>query len=119
MGSALACGLNGRRHERRQGKLAQHRIAELDALGMIWDPYEEDWQHGLEAAMLYLEICGHLRVPKDYVAADGFHLGRWIANRRIDYRRGKLAPKRAACLESLPGWEWEPGQRKKQPGSRR
>ncbi len=37
----------------KRGDLVSRRIADLDALGMAWDPYEEAWQQGLAAAREY------------------------------------------------------------------
>ncbi len=38
----------------------------------------------------------------------GRNIGQWAAKRRVNYRRGKLAPELIQGLESIPGWSWEP-----------
>jgi Helicase associated domain len=105
-GFKLGTWLGTRRTERKRGDLVSRRIADLDALGMAWDPYEEAWQQGLAAAREYRAEHGDLGIPRGYVTRDGFALGSWIKTRRAEKRKGKLAPERAARLEALPGWEW-------------
>ncbi|WP_415669056.1 helicase associated domain-containing protein [Williamsia muralis] len=40
---------------------------------------------------------------------DGFEIGTWVASRRADYRRGRLAADRIARLESeFSDWQWLP-----------
>ena len=72
---------------------------------MIWDPASTKWQGAVEAAREFREENGHLRVPRRYVTAKGFHLGHWIDSRRAEYRRGTVAPERASELDAL-GMVW-------------
>jgi hypothetical protein len=51
---------------------------------------------------------GHARVAAKHVE-DEHQLGFWIANQRAACRAGRLSPERIAHLESLPGWDWNPG----------
>jgi hypothetical protein len=51
---------------------------------------------------------GHARVAAKHVE-DEHQLGFWIANQRAACRAGRLSPERIARLESLPGWDWNPG----------
>ena len=97
--------INTRRVERRRRTLGVDRIAALDDLGMIWNPAEIKWQRGVEAARHFRGEHGHLRVPRSYVTAKGFHLGHWIDSRRAEYRRGTLVPERASELDAL-GMVW-------------
>ena len=55
----------------------------------------------------FVEREGHARVAFDHVE-DGKNLGFWVANRRGEYRRGKLEPQYIARLAALPGWSWDP-----------
>jgi superfamily II DNA or RNA helicase len=100
-GFKLGAWLSVRRSERIEGRLSPDRIDALDSLGMVWDPREEEWQRGLEAARAYRQEHGDLRVPQSFVAGDGFNLGRWIANRRTGRKRGSLPPDRVAALDAL------------------
>jgi superfamily II DNA or RNA helicase len=90
------------------GRLDPARRAELEALpGWTWDPFADDWASGLEVLRAYVAREGHARVPGDHVEA-GIRLGLWVLNKRRDRRTGRLGPARAAELEALPGWTWDP-----------
>ena len=90
----------------RRGQLTGEQIAELDALGMVWHAYAEDWQRGIEACRAYKNANGHLRVPKAHVAADGFRLGGWLGNRRHARKTNRLSPDRIKELDAL-GMVWD------------
>jgi superfamily II DNA or RNA helicase len=114
-GVRLGTWLDSRRQERRRGELPEARIADLDALGMVWDPSATDWQRGLEAARSFRDANGHLRVPRAFVTTDGFRLGTWIGSRRQQRRRGALPPERVADLDAL-GMAWDPHEENWQRG---
>ncbi len=56
-------------------------------------------------------VHGHLYVPTHYVCSDGLRLGRWVASRRAEKRRGRLHS-RYAVLETLQGWDWRAHNRR-------
>ena len=99
--------MDNRRVQRRKGELASELIAELDALGMSWNPLQENWQSGIAAARAFWEANGHLRVPRSFVAEDGFPLERWITLRRHARNRGRLTTERINALDAL-GMVWMP-----------
>jgi hypothetical protein len=100
-GYLLGTWISNRRTERSKGRLPVARIAELDALDMVWDAHEELWQRGIAAAREYREANGHLRVPKNLVTDGGFRLGSWISNRRVYRSTGRLPTERIAELDAL------------------
>ena len=51
---------------------------------------------------------GHARVPKSDHPQYGSRLGGWVQRQRSAHRRGRLTEERAARLEALPGWTWDP-----------
>jgi superfamily II DNA or RNA helicase len=106
-GFKLGVWINNRRVARTRGDLTDGRIAELDALGMVWDALEEDWRRGIVAARAYREAHDDLLVPRKYIAAEGFKLGGWIDRRRTEYRGRKLTSERIAELVAL-GMVWNP-----------
>jgi hypothetical protein len=77
--AASRCNWYGRRQERSDV---------LEALGFIWDPFEEDFQIGLGYLKVYKAERGDCRVLQRFKAEDGFALGNWCTNRRKDYTVG-------------------------------
>jgi superfamily II DNA or RNA helicase len=101
----LGSWVRNRRTDYAAGRLAPERIAALDALGMVWDPFANDFARGLAALERFRAAHGHLRVPRHYVDTSGFKLGSWVGSRREDYTAGRLAPERITALEAL-GMVW-------------
>ncbi len=96
-----------RRENFKNGKLAEKRIAELEALkSWAWDPIEADYQKGLAYLKAFIGREGHARVPQRHTEGD-FHLGNWASSRRMDFKKGKLSEERIADLTALKDWVWE------------
>ena len=88
-----------------QGTLALARVALLEALpGWEWNHRETAWQTTYAAVKAYLAS----RPPQAVATFDGGQLGKWVATQRIAYKAGTISPTRAAQLEALPGWAWDP-----------
>jgi hypothetical protein len=88
--------------------LSPERIADLEALGMSWDPLAEKFAVGLAALTAYHAEHGHVRVPYSYRTPSGYRLGSWVNNRRNEYKASprRLSPERIADLEAL-GMIWK------------
>ncbi|MGW2449363.1 Helicase associated domain protein [Streptomyces sp. NPDC001675] len=87
----------------------------------VLNPEHTHWRRGIEAATLYRQHHGDLRVPFTYrVPTSGaqeaeeegwpaslaaFPLGQWIADSRRVYARGAMGPERVGQLEKL-GMVW-------------
>lgn len=71
----------------------------------MWDPLEENWQRGIEALKEFKSSHGHTNVPENYLAARKFRLGRWLINRKRDWRGGVLPEARYRELQEL-GINW-------------
>ena len=65
----------------------------------------------LQRLELFRSLYGHLYVPDTYRCSDGFQLGPWCRNRRLEYRRQCLHP-RYEVLAELPGWDWQARHRR-------
>lgn len=88
------------------GRLDPHWARTLEAVpGWTWDPRPEAFHRGLERLRRFVAREGHARVPAEHVE-DGFKLGWWVASRRRDYRKGRLAVDHRRALEAVPGWLW-------------
>ncbi|MFJ9855509.1 Helicase associated domain protein [Streptomyces sp. NPDC101150] len=81
------------------GRLEADWIAELDALGMIWDKHDAAWRARLTAAADYHDTHGHLAAPATT------KVGAWLAEQRHLAAKDELDPARAADLTALdPHW---------------
>lgn len=60
--------------------LTEEQRAQIEALGIIWEPKKEKWDVYYHAAEEYYIKHGNLDVPTSYTTDDGIPLGRWIAN---------------------------------------
>ena len=90
-----------------KGKLATERIARLEELGFVWDPWDKMWANAFQYLQHYEAEHGDVLVPSQFKTADGFGLGAWVAKLRFAKAKGKLATERIARLEEL-GFVWDP-----------
>jgi len=104
-GYSLGNWVSSRRNARRAGTLSTERIAELDALGMVWDSRDARYRTGVAHLRAYITREGHANVPTSHVTDEGFTLGSWVSNRRSDCRAGRLAAEKIAELDAL-GMVW-------------
>ncbi len=87
------------RDARTAGRLEADWIAELDALGMIWDKHDAAWRARLAAAADYHRAHGHLAAPATTP------VGAWLAEQRHLATKGELDAARAEALTALaPDW---------------
>ncbi|MER6913856.1 Helicase associated domain protein [Streptomyces sp. NPDC000594] len=101
-GFPLGAWLAGKREQHK--KLSPERIADLDALGMIWNKWEDQWRRSFEAARAFHAGHGHLDLPAHHTVQlpDGdLDLGAWLSRQRAEIENGTLSPERAAALEGL------------------
>ncbi|MFE0923008.1 Helicase associated domain protein [Streptomyces nigra] len=113
------------------GVLEASRVAELEALGMVWSVHASAWDAGLEVARSYADTHGHFLPPASAVwGGDGFPIGVWAKNQRAAAKKsrenavrrangetgvssaGELSPARMDALDEIdPGWcpAWEIG----------
>ena len=83
-------------------KLHQSRIAKLNEINFIWDPFEQQWEDGFQALKKYQQLYGHCDVPQSY-AEDGIKLGTWVARQRTNI--DKLEANKIQKLDSI-GFLW-------------
>ncbi|MFK4107115.1 Helicase associated domain protein [Streptomyces sp. NPDC002176] len=94
-GYKLGTFITTMRDAAKAGRLEADWIAELDALGMIWDKHEAAWRSRLTAAADYLHTHGHLAAPATTP------VGAWLAEQRHHATKNTLAPARADALTAL------------------
>lgn len=88
VGKALAAWIATQRKSRLQNKLTQSQIDRLSTIGMGWD-FDDPWENGFSHAQSYFNEHGNLLVSDSYVCADGYALGNWIRNQRLNYTTPK------------------------------
>ena len=92
----------------RAGQVGPGRLTRLEALpGWTLNPEDQAWDETYEMLSEFAANEGHARVPQS-LTADGVALGSWVINQRMLNGKGKLSADRAARLEALPGWSWDP-----------
>lgn len=95
-----------------KGKLSDEQVERLNRIGMYWgNRNDRQWNDAYQAAKLYFEAHGNLKVPVAYVSPDGYALGKWVKRQR--YTRlnpekscGVLTPERIARLDAI-GMQWD------------
>ncbi|WP_234335082.1 helicase associated domain-containing protein [Streptomyces sp. NRRL S-118] len=98
-GYTLGTFITTMRDAAKAGRLEADWIAELDALGMIWDKHDAAWRARLTAAADYLRTHGHLAAPATTP------IGAWLAEQRHHAAKNELASARADALTRLaPDW---------------
>ena len=88
--------------------LTEERITKLDALGMVWNVIDYQWEENYSAAVRYHKEHGDLDVPVKYVDNTGFRLGQWLRNLRVSRKNNRetLTDEQIARLDAL-GMIWE------------
>jgi superfamily II DNA or RNA helicase len=98
-GYRLGTFITTMRDARTAGRLEADWIAELDALGMIWDKHDAAWRARLAAAADYLRTHGHLAAPATTP------VGAWLAEQRHLATKNTLDAARADALTAIaPDW---------------
>lgn len=91
-----------------RSEAVQSRIHRMNQIGMVWDTYDARWEQYFQAAQVYTQENGHLRVPVNYQTPEGLALGVWINNQRSKYkgqRACRLTDVQISRLESI-GMVW-------------
>jgi hypothetical protein len=89
------------------GKLAQERVARLEALGFEWNGLkdaDEAWQQRFAELEAYHALHGDCKVPRVYKPNP--QLATWVGTQRVYKAAGKLPQERVQRLEALGGFEW-------------
>ncbi|WP_405825964.1 Helicase associated domain protein [Streptomyces sp. NBC_01390] len=99
-GYRLGSFITGQRTACRAGALDAAWIAELEALGMVWDEHEALWQGHMATVEAFHAEHGHLAIPAHQPG------GQFLADQRTAARKGRLDPARGAALAALdPQWQ--------------
>jgi superfamily II DNA or RNA helicase len=91
--------------QRLNTSLSQERQQQLNGLGFIWDPHGTAWEEGFKHLEAFARAQKHCRVPSGYISEDGYRLGGWVVNQRVE--QDTLSTQRKSRLNAL-GFDWDP-----------
>lgn len=95
--------------------ISRERIERLSNIGMIWNPFDYNWENGYLYAFEYYKKYGDLIIKEDRIKELDFNLDVWIHRQRNEYKNGKLSKERIIKLEKIRiNWDpfveqWEKG----------
>jgi len=90
------------RNRRKQNKLAQERIEQLDSIGFVWDCHGTHWESMYAALAEYRKDHGDCNVPADWP-----DLGWWVQWQRKSRKAHHLDRERIKRLDKLGFvWSW-------------
>ena len=89
-----------------QSSLTADRIAQLESIGFVWNPFDAQWNEKYDRLIKYKKQNKTTHVPYSYPADP--QLGRWVHNQRHDYQTNKscLTADRITQLNSI-GFVWK------------
>ncbi|MBF0135554.1 MAG: helicase associated domain-containing protein [Magnetococcales bacterium] len=96
---ALAVWVTEVRRKWRKHELTAEALADLTALGFIWDPEEVAWEGMLAHLAAWRATAGHARITDPFPA--DLPLGRWAEEQRRALRKGRLTDSRRQRLDKL------------------
>ena len=89
--------MKGRGHRR---DLTEEQIEKLDAIGMVWDRYKEQWDETYAIAKAYYEENGSLDGLRN-MKIDGKNIYQWLGDQIKSYNKGTLSEERTQLLEQI------------------
>ena len=114
-GFRLGAWVNTQRLHLKANKLSDERKKRLDALGFVWDPYEERWEEGFKELSVYHQEHGNCSALRGFVTESGYKLGKWVNSQRQAHRKDKLSADKKQRLDDL-GFVWDPNEQKWEQG---
>ncbi len=100
----LGTWISIQRLARKENRLEQGRIEQLDRLGFVWNCHECQWESNYSALVKFWKKFGHCRVSK--LSKSHAVLGNWVSTLRVRKRQGKLSAERIRRLDLL-GFTWD------------
>ena len=105
-GEKLGFWISGCRKDYQKGNLSPDKIEKLEAIDMVWNVREYEWNKMYKLAEEYYNEHGDLLVPQRYKTKSGENLGLWISKQRLIYNNGDLSSDQIKKLEVIGmGWD--------------
>lgn len=99
-GLPLGTWLQTQRRAYRLGVIVAERVAQLEALGMVWAFGSATWERNLALVVEYKKRHGTANVPV-WFDIDGVKLGSWMKNQRSAHKKGTMPAERQKRLATL------------------
>ncbi len=98
-GFQLGAWIQRQRLVYKQNKINEERKIRLESIGMIWEA--DTWENRFALVKQYYDENGTLSIPQNLVV-NGVWIGKWIWSQKKYLDEGKLPPKQAEMLLTLP-----------------
>ena len=85
--------------------LTEEQIKKLDAIGMVWDRFKEQWEETYDIAREYYQEHGSLDGLRNE-RIKGKNIYQWLVDQKKNYGRGVLSQERIEKLEQI-GINWD------------
>lgn len=92
----------GRQRAAKESMPMERRTRLEELPGWSWNPLDDAWEVGFHHLKEFADREGHCRVSREYKAADGFQLGKWVGRQRAT--KESMSPERRMRLERIAGW---------------
>ncbi len=100
----LATWVGVQRTNKRNATLPPEKIKRLDALGFVWEPYENVWEVRFRELVAHKKKHGNFLVPRTWKSKQ---LATWVGVQRTNKRNATLSPEKIKRLDAL-GFVWDP-----------
>jgi len=99
-GKRIGQWIGVQRKSYKKGWISAERVARLEAIGLLWDPKDADWEWRY-ACLKHLHDQGdEVNVERNF-KIDGKGIGQWLHIQRTMHYRGTLLADRVARLEAI------------------
>lgn len=100
-GVKLGSWISTQRRDYKNERLSKEKIDLLEKIGMVWSPYDLQWNEYYSSLVDYYYENGDSLVPLRFITKDNKQLGSWVSKQRSDYKSNKLSAERISLLESV------------------
>ena len=100
-GFLLGSWIVAQRNAYKSKKLSDDKITKLEKIGMVWSPFEQQWDIGYGYAEKYYIENGNVDMSSSYVTEDGYKLGEWLRSQKRSYQKGTLETQRVEKLKQV------------------
>lgn len=102
-GYNLGLWIQLKRRQYKKGTLTREQVCALEAIGIHWDVFSEQWDAMYTEAQAYYKTHKDLNVPRGYIGSNGKRLDSWIFKQRRE--KEKLTHEQVKRLEKI-GMIW-------------